>query len=56
MTKEKVVFTRRIAQQLIRQGFKVIRVEPNPKKPELDCYIFAETPEFKTAFANIANR
>ena len=53
---EKVIYTRWVAQELIRSGFPVLRVEANPNKPEFDCYVFAETAEFKTAFFNIANK
>ena len=53
---EKIVYTRRIANQLIKMGFPVGRVEQNPNKPEFDCWVFAETPEFKVAFSNTANR
>lgn len=56
MTNEKVIYTRRLAIALIKQGFPVVRIEKNPKKPELDCYVFAETDDFKLAFTNIANR
>lgn len=53
--KEKIVYTRWLANALVRAGFPVVRIEQNPKKPELDCYVFAETADFKLAFANIAH-
>ena len=53
--KEKIIYTRWIANKLVEAGFPVVRVEENPNKPELDCYVFAETPDFKTAYANIAH-
>lgn len=56
MTNEKVIYTRWLATALIKQGFPVLRIEKNPKKPELDCYVFAETDDFKLAFTNIANK
>ena len=51
---EQIVYTRWLANELVRAGFPVVRIEQNPKKPEFDCWVFAETPEFKLAFANIA--
>lgn len=54
--KERTIYTRWLAVELLRQGFQAIRVEPNPDKPYFDCWVFAETPEFKLAFANTANR
>ena len=53
MTNYKKVFTRWIAVELRKQGFNIIDVEPNHKKPQLDVYIFQDTPEFKQAFDNI---
>lgn len=44
---EKVIYTRWLAIKLIKAGFPVVRVEQNPDKPQFDCWIFAETPEFK---------
>lgn len=54
--KEKTVYTRWLANELIKAGFPAVRVEQNPDKPDFDCWVFAETPEFKLAFANTANR
>lgn len=51
--KEKVIYTRWIANELVKQGFPVERVEANPNKPDFDCYVFAETADFKKAFMNI---
>lgn len=53
---EKVIYTRWLAIELIKAGFPVARVEQNPNKPQFDCWVFTETPEFKLAFANIANQ
>lgn len=53
---EKIIYTRWLAQELIRQGFPVVRIERNPIKPEFYCWVFAETDEFITAFANTANK
>lgn len=54
--KEKIVYTRWLAMALIKAGFPVERIEENPNKPGLNCWVFAETAEFLVAFANIANR
>ena len=54
--KEKIIYTRWVAQELRKQGFSIIRVEPNPKKPELDSYVFAATKEMLNAFTAITNR
>lgn len=53
--KEKVIYTRKLANKIVQAGFPVVRVEANPNKPEFDCYVFAETADFKKAFTNIVN-
>lgn len=53
---EKTVFTRKIASELVKLGFPVVRVIQNPRKPEFDAYVFQNTDEFKLAFTNLANR
>lgn len=53
---EKIVYTRWLANELVKMGFPVVRIEQNPNKPEFDCYVFAETAEFKLAFMNAANK
>lgn len=54
--KEKIVYSRWLAVELRKQGFPIVRVEVNPNFPQYNCYVFAETPEFLTAFANTANK
>mgnify|MGYP003297258838 CR=1 FL=1 len=46
----KIVFSNRVAYELRKQGFPIVKVEPNKYKPQYDCYFFEETEEFKTAF------
>lgn len=50
---EKIIYTRWLAYELRRQGFPIVRVEVNPNKPQFDCWVFAETPEFIAAFAKL---
>lgn len=35
-----VVFTKKIAFELRKLGYKIIKTEPNVRKPESDVYIF----------------
>lgn len=49
------VFSKSIAIKLRKKGFKIIKTEPNYKKPEFDVYFFRDTPEFRKAFNEIAN-
>ena len=53
---EKIIYTKKIAYDLRKLGCKIIRVEPNPNKPQFDCYVFEETDDFIKAFLEIANK
>lgn len=56
MTNEtKRIYTKSVALELRRRGFKIIRTEPNENKPEFDVYIFKDTPRFKAALTDITN-
>lgn len=56
MTNEKIIFTRWVAYELRKQGFKILRVEPSPSHPELDCWIFQDTIEFQEALRKISQK
>jgi len=47
--KTKAVRSQRIAWLLRKEGFKIIDVTPNRRRPNLDVYIFEATPELCTA-------
>ena len=53
---ETKVYTKKIAYELRKLGFKILRVEPNPHKPEFDIYIFESTEDFESAFRKITRR
>ena len=50
------VYTRRIAYELRRQGYKIIGTEINEFHPEFTIWLFEETPDFLTAFRLLAQR
>lgn len=54
MTNEYIIYTRRVAYELRKLGFKIFRVEPNPNKPEFDCWVFENTDEFQAALSLIS--
>ena len=43
---EYIVYMPYIATELRKEGFNIIRTEVNPHKPQFDCYVFENTPEF----------
>lgn len=51
--KTQVVYTRRIAYQLRKMGFKIIKVVPNEYQPQYDNYIFEDTAELQEALAKL---
>lgn len=54
--KTKIVYNTKIAAELCRQGFKVIRTQPNPQKPWLVCYVFEVSPGFYEALSKEVER
>lgn len=48
-----MVFKRNTAYKLRQQGFDIIGTEPNFKEPQLDVYIFDNSPQIRRAFADI---
>lgn len=52
---EKIVFTRKMAYELRKLGFKIIRTEPDMKRPEFDNYVFEDSVELQKAMAKLSN-
>lgn len=52
--KEKVIFSRKMAYELRKAGFNIIRVEPNRRKPEFDVYIFEDTQDLCDAMNKLS--
>lgn len=48
------VYTRWIALELRRQGYKIIGTDINEYNPEFKVWIFEDTPEFQEAFKKIS--
>lgn len=51
----KKIFSKKVAYQLISQGFNLIDMEDNLKYKNLKVFIFQETDEFKKALTEITN-
>ena len=51
----KRIYTKSVALELRKRGFKIIGTEPNINKPEFDVYIFEDTQRFKEALTDITN-
>ena len=47
--KEKVIFSKWLAYELRKQGFKLLRKEINQNHPELDCWVFEDNTDLQIA-------
>ena len=50
------VFTKKLAIELRKRGFKIIGTEPNYKYPQFDVYFFKKTPELQQAIHDINSK
>ena len=48
-----IIYTRWLAVELRNKGFKIVKVQANPNKPEFDCYFFENTKAFQKALGEI---
>ena len=47
--KEKTIYTKWLAYQLRKQGFKLLRTEINPNFPQFDCWVFEDNLDLQIA-------
>ena len=43
------IYSAAIAQELLKKGFKIVKVEPSEKCPGYDTFLFEDTPQFRLA-------
>lgn len=48
------VYSRWLAYELRKMGFKIEEVQPNPNKPELDCYLFKNSENLQLAIRELS--
>lgn len=51
----KKVFSRKLALELRKRGFKIVGTEPNTYKPQFDVYLFQQSEELAEAMTEIHN-
>lgn len=49
----KIVYSLKIHTQLQLKGFEYLKVMPNPKNDEYNCWVYEATPAFLDAFDSI---
>ena len=47
------VYSRWLAYELRKRGFKIEEVQPNPNKSELDCYLFQNSENLQSAIREL---
>ena len=52
-TKNKIIYTRKIAMQLIEMGHVPVGTMPNPSRPEFLTWIFAVNPKFEADLGKV---
>ena len=53
MTNTKMVYSARVARELIDRGFMFVNTTYNPKRPDLNAFLFEDTEEFRQALEEI---
>lgn len=50
------VYSRWLAYELRKRGFKIEEVQPNPNKPEFDCYLFKDSEDLQSTIRELGSR
>lgn len=53
--KIKKVFSRKLALELRKRGCRIVGIEPNTYKPELNVYLFEDTESFQKIFTEVVS-
>lgn len=53
---EKIIYTKKLALELRKQGFEIIRVGVNENFPQYNTYIFEDTQELREAISKISHK
>ena len=53
MTKEYLIYTKKLALELRRLGFKILRTDINKNYPQYDVYIFKDSEELQRAITQL---
>ena len=56
MANEYTIYTRWLAVELRKQGFRIIRTEVNEKFPQYDCWVFEDSTDLQIAISYLTKR
>lgn len=55
MAKEFTIYTKWLAYELRKQGFRIVRTEINPNHPEYDVWVFENSTDLQIAISYLTN-
>lgn len=53
---EKIIYSKRVAYELRKLGFRIIRLDVNPHFPQFNTYVFLNTSEFQEALDKLLRK
>lgn len=53
---EKIIYSKRVAYELRKLGFRIIRLDVNPHFPQFNTYVFLNTLEFQEALDKLLSK
>lgn len=53
---EYIIYSKWLAYELRKRGFKILRTGVNPNFPQFDTYIFQDCEEFQKALTDLTSR
>ena len=56
MKKEYTIFSKWLAYELRKQGFKILRTEINPNHPQFNCWVFENNVDLQIAISYLTNK
>lgn len=56
MANETIIFSKWLAYELRKQGFKLLRTDVNRNYPQFDCWVFEDSKELQIAIRNLTSR
>lgn len=56
MSQEFIIYTRWLAVELRKRGFKILRTEINQFHPQFDTYVFENSIDFQATLSELTNR
>lgn len=52
----RIIYSLAMFKELVKWGYFPLRTIPNPKKPDLQCWVFEDTNEFRQKLTELSNR